>query len=488
MNRHSNPRHRRSEAGIALLISIFVLLLVSVVAIALLVSSGTESALGANYRSSTNVYYAALAGLEEARGRLLTKNPDYFNIAKPGFLPPPGTALPLDQVRYLTNPDAGVLTTYPDTEYDKEFNPAHSLSGATLQTVASVSGNNAQGIPGPLFKWVRINAVTEWSLNLDVDQDHQQNDSTTPLYYDGTHLNLTSTGNQALEITALAVLPNGSQKMVQYVVAPTPINLPPLLAALTLSDSSGNAATFHAPASNTVYAVKGDDQYCDGNPTGAKYPAIGVFMSADVTPVINGIPSSPASVRQNYTGMNNPAPDVESIGALFPASLQTPSQLDAIAQAIIQNPDALVPQGSNATQISYLSSLPMSPSNPMTVVANGDLDISNWSHDGYGLLLVTGTFTYDPDTTWNGIVLVIGQGKVRGSHMQFKQINGAMLVARTRDDDGNLLPDPNLGGASVIFNDSMQGDGIRYSSCWIQKATPASSFKVLSFREIPQLN
>ena len=57
-------RKRRNEAGIALLIAIFVLLLISVVAIALLVSSDTESALAGNYRSSTGVYYAALAGVE----------------------------------------------------------------------------------------------------------------------------------------------------------------------------------------------------------------------------------------------------------------------------------------------------------------------------------------------------------------------------------------------------------------------------------------
>jgi len=55
---------RRSEAGIALLTAIFILLLIGVVAIALIVSSGTESALAGNYRSSAGVYYAALAGVE----------------------------------------------------------------------------------------------------------------------------------------------------------------------------------------------------------------------------------------------------------------------------------------------------------------------------------------------------------------------------------------------------------------------------------------
>ncbi len=45
---------------------------------------------------------------------------------------------------------------------------------------------------------------------------------------------------------------------------------------------------------------------------------------------------------------------------------------------------------------------------------------------------------------------------------------------------------PRLGGASVTFLDAMQGKGIRYSSCWIQKAQPTGGYKILSFHEIAQ--
>src|SRR5262249_20758685 len=84
-------RKQRSEKGIALLIAIFVLLLIGVMAIALIVSSGTETALAGNYRSSTNVYYAAVAGLAEARSRLRNNNLNSFlNIALAKFLLSPG--------------------------------------------------------------------------------------------------------------------------------------------------------------------------------------------------------------------------------------------------------------------------------------------------------------------------------------------------------------------------------------------------------------
>jgi hypothetical protein len=493
---------RRGEAGIALLISIFILLLISVVAIALIVSAGTETSLAGNYRSSTGVYYAALAGVEEIRARLVPKNPSAFVNTDPSFLPAPGTPLAVCSVYYVLNPlGAEAVTpwvagsTYADTEFGPEFLSSGCSMPSSPHTANSIWKRNPLNtlpFPGPLYKWVRINAVSEQSINVDVSPYDGTKSLTTPIYYDGTYLNDTSNGSQVIEITALAVLPNGSQKLVQYLAAPTPIPLPPFLAALTLSDSSGNNATFHAPASDPSYNVEGNDQDCSGTPTGTLFPAIGVFINADTLstgPIITGIP---AAQRPSYTGLHA-APDVENIGGSFPANLKIPSNLDALAQNIIQNADVVItptPSGSppylGTATGANLTPLGMSSSNLLTVVVNGNLDISNWSNDGYGLLLVTGTFTYDPDTTWDGIILVIGQGIVNGSHLQYKEINGAMLVAKTRDGNNNVLPGSNLGGASMIFQDSMQGEGIRYSNCWIQKATPTSNYKILSFHEISQ--
>ncbi len=499
-----------TEAGIALLISIFVLLLISVVAIALIVSSGTETSLAGNYRSSTGVYYAALSGIEEARGRLSIQDPNSFKTTWPTFYPAPGSTLPIGTVGYILNPGpteaAGtLLTTYPDAEYDSEFGSG-ALAAATVGTTLSIWNRTPLttnlSFPGPLYKWVRINAVSEISLKLaDTYPFLDGTQDPTPLYYDGAHLNDTNSGRQVFEITALAVLPNASgqnsQKLLQYLAAPGPLTLPPFLssaplAALTLSGSPGNSPTFHAPANNAAFAVEGHNFGCSGTDTGSNpVVAVGLFgdysgssYNSDLSNITGGIPASPASVQQSYIGVNS-APDVEYLTS-YPVSVMSPAQVDAIAQYIIQNADAaLVPAGSNATQTAYLTSLGMSPTNIMTVIAKGNLDISNWSHDGYGLLLVTGTFTYDPDTNWNGIVLVIGQGIVNGSHMQYKQINGSMFVAKTRDASGNLLTG-RIGGASVAFLDSMQGNGIRYSSCWVQKAQPVSTYKVLSFHEIAQ--
>lgn len=498
---------RQAEAGIALLISIFILLLISVVAIALIVSSGTESALAGNYRSSTSVYYDALAGLEEARGRLPGVGPSAFRTTDPTtFLPLAGTCLSMGNTYYLINPVSGeVITpwdsasTYPDNQFFKEF----SVSGFTAPTNPSPTAPsiwnraalNPGNYPGPLYKWVRINAVSEQSLNVDADADTHA-DATTPLYYDGTHFRNTGVcSEQVIELTAYALLPNGSQKLLQYIVAPAPIILPPFLAALTLSGSPGNSPVFHAPLNNAFYAVKGDDYNCSWNPSGLpSQDAIGLFgdysgssYSSDLTAIVSGIPTnaSGTNTRPNYTGQVA-APDVQYLTA-FPANLQSPSQIDAVAQNIIQNAVSVtVPAGSAATQQAFLNSLAMSPSNLMTVIVKGDLDLTSWTGTGYGLLLVTGTLIYDPAATWNGIVLVIGQGKITNiDHGEYQQLNGAVFVAKTRDTSGTLLTG-RIGGASVSFDPPMQGNGIRYSSCWIPRAQPFSGYKILSYHEIAQ--
>jgi hypothetical protein len=507
MKVRSPIRKQRTETGIALLIAIFVLLLISVVAIALIVSSGTESAMAGNYRTATGVYYAALAGLEEGRGRLLGKNSGAFRNTAPGLIPSP---LPMGQPVYIINPVGGEnvvpwdpASTYPDKEFNLEFlastgsslpNPSPSTN--SLSTVA--------GVQGPLYKWVRINAVSELSLNLDIDADGKDNN---PLYYDSvlSKLKPTSAGGaqQVFEITSFAVLPNGSQKMLQYLVALAPANLPGFPsglnfpAALTIAGPSSGGVVFTPPTSNSSYWVSGVDlttvPYCTAGPP---VHAIGVFDNADQTNVTSAIPNS---TKLNYDGIVSPGPDVFDVSSLFPNNLQTPSKLDNLAQSIMANADIILTPsssttppytafGSDLTPLLYSGSNPtgMSSTNPLTLVVNGNLDLNGWSHTGYGLLLVTGNLNYDPDATWQGMVLVIGQGTVTGSKGGSGEFDGAFFVAKTRDPSGNLLTDPDLGKASVVFASNMGSVGIRYSSCWVKASQPTGSFKILSFHELPQ--
>jgi Tfp pilus assembly protein PilX len=503
MKARNEMRNRRRESGIALLIAIFVLLLISVVGIALIVSSGTESALAGNYRSSTGVYYAALAGLEEARGRLLARNPNSFlKTAPANFLPAPGTQWDIGYVRYVLNPGpadaADTRTAYQDAEYDTEFgaNAIENATGAgtvaTTQSVWNIAPLNALPVPGPLYKWVRINPISEVSLGRQVAPygDGHTADATKPIYYDGTLLTVAPTGaREVLEITSLAVLPNNSQKIVQYLVAPAPLSLN-LPAALTLD---GNNPQFTASPSASFY-VKGIDQGSAGtcNPGPTPSTAVG-YTDTSYTQSNFETPSNPqgipAGLLNNYMNGVASNPDIVNVSGTLSPNLQTVGGLNSLIQTIQQNADVVV--NGNATGANMPAA--MSATNPMTIVINGDLVFSGWRETGYGLLLVTGEFTYDPDASWDGIILVIGKGWMYSHQGAYTntQIQGAVFLARTLDASGNPLPP----SSAPIFTAASSGfdfhstpntltTGIYYSNCWIQAAMPSAGYQVLSFHEI----
>ena len=487
MSARSTIRKRRPEAGIALLVSIFVLLLISVIAIALIVASGTESSLAGNYRSATGVYYAALAGLEEARARLVPKNPNSFTNTDAAFLPSPGIPLALGQVRYITNPVAteDVLAANPDSEYAAEFGSAPLP--ANVKTTASLSG--AGGVQGPPYKWVRINAISEQSLNLDVKPLDSIKDASPEIFYDGAQFNTSSSGSQVLEITSFAILPDRSQKFLQYLVAPIPLTFN---AALTLD---GNSVQFSAPTSSNFW-VKGIDQGSTAtcSPGSSVVSAVGYTNASDSSQsnILTAIPSGPPptgnpDLRSHYTNGVAANPNVAQV--MLPSNLQTVAGLNALVQSIAQNADAVI--SGPATQSDSINVMPigMSATNPKIVVVSGDLTISNWHSTGYGLLLVTGKFTYDPDASWNGIILVIGKGWMYSNqgNSGATQLQGAVFLAKTVDASNNPLP-PSSPPVSPYFNftSSSASNGIYYSSCWIQASMPTLGYKILSFHEISQ--
>lgn len=61
----------RSQRGVALLLSILALMLLSAIAVAMMYMSSTEIAIGANFKSEETQYFAARAGLEEIRDRMI---------------------------------------------------------------------------------------------------------------------------------------------------------------------------------------------------------------------------------------------------------------------------------------------------------------------------------------------------------------------------------------------------------------------------------
>ncbi len=262
---------QQAERGVALVIAIFTLMLISVVATALILMAGTETAMKGNYKSAMHAFYDAKAGLEEGRGRLWTGNPN--SIANCVF-PIPGQMMPMNRVCYIVNPSAGEVVNpldlsagnpYADLEYLQEWQTP--LTGASVQPfINSTSPIASANIAGPLYKWVRITPRTEASVNLDSDGDGVIDK--TPLFFDGKNVFDSKNGvppgaAQVLTITSLAVTPYGSRRMVQYTVAlaGSAAALANFPSALTLD---GNGVSFTGPSGSSgggsgSFQVNGND-------------------------------------------------------------------------------------------------------------------------------------------------------------------------------------------------------------------------------------
>jgi hypothetical protein len=258
---------------------------------------------------------------------------------------------------------------------------------------------------------------------------------------------------------------------------------------------AGNGVSYAGP-DTTAFHVNGNDlttgRSCP-NPPVSSVAAIGYTNSADQANIVSGIPTTPTNNTGNYTGAVPPAgPATPSVAQVtLPTMLQKPSQVESLIQTVTQSADVVLTPTAPSTTVAgaALTSAASGiwPTYPMTIVVNGDLDLTSWHNSGYGLLLVTGSLIYDPGASWQGIVLVMGKGVLRASNSGIGQFNGAVLVAQSRDlVSGNILSDPNLGTSSVTFAPTMVGNGIQFNSCAILQALSPVNFKVLSFREISQ--
>lgn len=497
--------YRESEKGVALLISIFALMLISAVAISLVLMSGTGSAIDANYRNSTKAFYNAAAGLEEVRGRLAPGRADtIFNV-----LPNPMVVSPTVQVQYVLNPAAGEVVApqtagskYADTEFANEWGLALNATKvvqAPLYSDYAPAGaaTTVVGLNGPQWKWVRITGITEQSSNTDVDGNNFF-DFTNPIFEVAGHRLVGSPANlalpqfanasQVLRLTSLSVLPDGSRRMLQYDVVMNQFNLnvpSPLTMPGTIGSFAGaNSNPYHIngqDGSGTAPAVPG----CTPNPA-TTLPAIGATDTSGSTTnkntIVSGIPR-PA----NYTGGGLSTPSVADVSLTSP--FDNPADLDNALQTVQQNANvSLGPSpGTTFTFSQVASSLPggswpNSNNNPQIIYVNGNFDLG--PNTGSGILVVTGNFLYQGNSGWNGLILVVGQGSTtfQGNGGGSGQFDGGIFVATTKDSSGNELSS----FGTVNFDISGGGgNGIYYNSCWIQNSTNTlKKFQDLAFREI----
>jgi len=327
-------KKKRKQRGVALLIAIFALLLVTGIALAMLAMSDTETSINANYRDSQKAYFSALAGIQEARVRILAENTNVVSGGSGGVLPNGGTAgMPANSnatgVVYILNSN-GTDTIQPwtttDNFYDDELchESYPSLSATWNDVNKQLSNVNCTTTPGASgwyttktstdpntgtsaaldYKWVRISEKenrSSWPFNV-ADTSVSANNN-TPVCWDGlkqfplpsTMSSCTdhSTGNyyeSVYRVASLARTKLGTRRMVLAEVA----NTPPLMtnAAVDSQDHvtlNGQLNVNGFDACSCNLGTFGNNGYnmnsCTGTTTGSGSNQVTTYTCPDRAPL-----------------------------------------------------------------------------------------------------------------------------------------------------------------------------------------------------------
>jgi hypothetical protein len=474
---------RNHEEGVALIAAILTLLLLSAITAGIIILTNTETDTSSNFKDEQRAFFSAKAGIEEVRDRLRVAAANSLNASLPIALP--GGA---NSVLYITNAlngetvtAVGSGATYPDDEICKETSTVGCSGGfpsaGTWYTTSNTASNTYKASPVLDWKWVRIQLKQNnaFGTNYAVNGDNTKNYFTclkdgSPYQYAFLTFCASPTYLPVYVLTALAVTSSGSRRMLQVEVGQDTFqfNAP---AALTLDGAGDTFST----GNSSQFGVNGNDSnsVCGGS-VGPNVPAVGVPDDADKTATIQQISDAVngnTGKMNNYQSGTNTTPDVQNVYTGLPSTLQTKTSLQDLMSTVKADVTQPVINGP-ATDGSFTS--PGTLAAPQIIYVNGDLTLSG-NFTGYGILVVTGTFTAKGSNIWNGLIFVVGSGQFidKGTSI----FNGAVVVANT-SGTGSALGVPN-----VDVSGGGHG-GVNYSSGCIMQASQLTTYHVISMREL----
>ena len=269
--------------------------------------------------------------------------------------------------------------------------------------------------------------------------------------------------------------------MLQYEIAR--VALPPVPAALTMAGPNPN---FGTPHSNNM-GINGNDGCTTPGHQAVNIPAIGTTTdvaangdaSATVTASNSAATIANAIFRPgNVTGPGCSAgPDVQNVINVSP-TYNTPGGLQAVVESMIGVADQVVTSSSGVTNWG-------TDANPQVIAITGNAALQN----GAGILLVTGNATASGSFSWDGIILIIGNGSLVVNGGGNGAINGSIVVANIAGNSNYASNPSNANLAATLGSPTFQWNGggtnfFQFNSCFSTSASRHATFKVLARREI----
>ena len=500
------------ERGVALVIALLVLLLITAVGTGMIIMSNTETNVSANFKDEQTAYFAAKGGIEEVRDRLRAGAPNSLNLPATLASTLPGAP---SGILYVINPRGTETvapwlltgTNYPDDQLVKELNCTGTAPTGTwwVPIVPTASASYAT-TPILQWKWVRLmekinKSDTGCTLVTSVDGTTNGN----RVCWTGTNEVTTTLAScnaananymPVYELTALSVTTGGSRRMMQYEVAQNAF--PAIPGAFVFDGSNPN---FNPPSSGAFTVSGADTNVHPGNaingvtcPVPVNQPALGSFDNPATSTLTTAV-SGPPNRSGQYTSAAPYAavPSISNVSATLSTdsvNLTTVDGLTTFANMITTAAGPNVyPNGTVPANLG-------TPTSPVVNVVNGDLTISG---SGAGVLLVTGQLTMNGNFSWDGLILAIGEGAILKSGGGGATLNGSMFAGNLYSDLPNASTGP---GAYPAYTHPIllgannppgvpwfgwNGGGnatIQYDSCWTQAVNQSLPYHIVTQREL----
>jgi hypothetical protein len=423
-----------NEKGMVLPLGLMFLAIIAILGTTAVVVTTTDLKIGSNYRASEQAFYAAEAGLEEARARLRgSSTADDYAGDPSATYDTWWSAYILTSGSWQTSDDPGYNTNY------KNYIPT-----STSHTATAITANSLQT---DISYFVKIRHKREY------DAEQAGHTISSPHYYDGdgnTGINPSSApgsiiyygyGNPATPTTAVQFTTSGTteHKPVEIITAYGQSSNSLKTIEIELKKNPG-------PLVNSALYAKGDVTgngsalSVDGNDNCGAAPAKdSIYTLTPSTTTLNGTPTlSPTGPEQ---GQN----DIDILARI--------NSLRASTTEVITEDENNALYGNASNFVTCYSNT----SDPHNV--NG-LSLSGVT--GYGILLVEGDLTLGGGFNWNGLILVTGTLVFNGGGAGIN-ISGAVLADQTIDINGGI--------------------DIKYDSCMVDNSLNNQSLDTISWKE-----